>query len=347
MAIQFKDYYKILGVSRQAGDEEVRRAFRKLARVFHPDVTGNDRSAEDRFKEINEAYEVLGDRHKRQRYDQFNSTYQNRSADEAWAQFSAANTGAGPSRAGSQETKPHFTFRGSNFSEFFEQLFGENAPTGATARTDAPPAESDGRGDDLEADLWVTLDEVAHGAIRPIEMRRAVRCQKCLGVGQHHAIRCEDCHGAGSVLSTVNCSVKIPAGIAEGALLRIPGKGEEGALGTEPGDLYLKVHYRPHHDFHLERGQLTYDLEIAPWEAVLGASVSVPTLSGRISIKIPAGSQNGQKLRIRSRGLPAADGAAGDLFVKIKVQVPASSGAREIELWQELARESKFSPRET
>jgi curved DNA-binding protein len=340
MAIQFKDYYEILGVSRQAGDDEVRRAFRKLARVYHPDKTGNDRRAEDRFKEVNEAYEVLGDREKRQRYDEFNSAWQSSSADEAWERFSRPEGFASGGRS------EHFTFTGAGFSDFFEQLFGQRPDSNRGAQPARPPAdESAGRGDDLEADIWVSLDEVARGAVRPIEMRRAARCQKCFGMGQYNAHRCEECQGAGNIPSTVACKVKIPPGVREGALLRVLGRGEEGLAGTPPGDLYLKVRYAPHREFQFERGHLTHELEIAPWEAVLGTSVSIPTINGRVSIKVPPGSQTGRKLRVRGHGLPAAEGGAGDLLVKLKVQVPTSAPPRELDLWRELARESTFQPR--
>jgi curved DNA-binding protein len=340
MPIQYKDYYEILGISREAGDQDVRRAFRNLARLYHPDVCGNDRQAEERFKEINEAYEVLGDRQKRERYDEFHHAWQNSSADEAWDRF--AEAGSFNDRDGSG----HFTFGGSGFSEFFEHLFGPRPQESERERK--PKATSDElKGDDLEADIWVTLSEVATGGVRPLALRQAVRCNVCYGMGQYNAQRCNHCHGAGTMVCGITCSVKIPAGVREGALLRIPGKGEQGVRGAAPGDLYLKVKYTPHPDFRIEDANLVHDLELAPWEAVLGASVEVPTMTGPVSIKVPAGTQNGQKLRVRGRGLPSRSGPAGDLLIAVKVQLPAATQARERQLWEQLARESTFNPRQS
>ena len=340
MAIQIKDYYEILGVSRDAGDDEVRRAFRNLARQYHPDKAGNNRQAEDRFKEINEAYEVLGDARKRHRYDEFNNTCQNRSADEAWEKFAQSHGG---NATGQGNT--HFTFSGGGFSEFFDELFGERS-TRSTPRSSAPREDNDQRGDDLEADIWVSLNEVAQGAVRQVTLRRSKRCDTCLGMGQVSAEKCEACEGKGSFPAAIACKVKIPRGIREGSLLRIAGKGEDGLAGGPPGDLYLKVRYSPHSEFRHERGSLVYELEVAPWEAVLGASLSVPTLDGRVAIRVPPGTRGSQKLRVRGHGLPLADGTPGDLMVRIKIQVPAAASGREHELWEELARESAFRPRD-
>lgn len=349
MAIEYKDYYQILGVSRGAGEEEVRRAFRKLARVYHPDKNANDRGAEDRFKEINEAYEVLGDPAKRRRYDEFNSAWQsNPDADEAWKNFSESTPGGSTPRGASE----HFTFDGAGFSEFFDQLFkdrGQSEPRrpGPDLRSRKEVEEqTDGRGDDLEADIWVSLEEIARGGVRPLTMKRAVRCSTCFGMGQYNAHKCERCDGKGSFLQSETYKVKIPRGVREGSFLRIPGRGEEGAAGAPPGDLFLKVRYTNHSEFHVNNGQLVHELEVAPWEAVLGAVVTVPTLDGNATIRIPAGTQSGHKLRVKGRGLPAADGEPGDLIVAVKVQVPDKAASNERRLWEELARESSFNPRD-
>ena len=347
MAIEFKDYYKILGISRSADFDEIRRAFRKKARLYHPDVTGNDLRAENKFKELNEAYEVLGDPGRRQRYDEFTLQWppgSNFQDIPGWDQFGETRSGMNGGRS------QHFTFTGAGFSEFFDQLFGPQGKQAFEQSTRPLRSEvrddGDGRGDDLESDLWVTLEEVGTGTVRPITMKRAVRCKTCYGVGQYNAHSCEACAGSGSILRTDTFKVKVPVGIAEGACLRVQGQGEEGFQGGEPGDLYLRIRYTSHPEFHIEKGQLTYLLEVTPWEAVLGANVSVPTLDGRVSIKVPAGSQSGTKLRLRGRGLPARDGSAGDLVVTLKLQVPTATRDRERVLWEELARESTFHPRE-
>ena len=354
MAIEYKDYYQILGVGRGASEEEVRTAFRRLARVYHPDKTGNDSHAEDRFKEINEAYEVLGDPVKRRRYEDFMGAWESSGTGaEAWRTF-----GRGGEGVFNGARREHYRFDGAGFSEFFEELFGRKSEEFQSRPKDfttgpAPAAEEaavdpaiDSRGDDLESDIWVTLDEVARGAVRPITMKRAVKCGTCCGMGQYNAHPCEKCDGHGSLQREETYKVKIPRGVQEGAFLRVAGRGEAGVVQGAPGDLYLKVHYAAHPEFRVEHATLVHELDLAPWEAVLGAVVSVPTPDGRARIKIPAGTQSGRKLRLKGQGLPGVDGRRGDLILKIKVQVPESAGIRERHLWEELARESAFHPRE-
>ena len=347
MAIEYKDYYEILGIARGAADEEIRSAFRSLARKYHPDKTGNNPEAENRFKEINEAYEVLSDPNRRNRYDDFTGAWESGlTGDDAWRNF-----GRSSSSFESSASREHYRFDGPGFSEFFDELFrrptaGRNARTKSSENTQERSGPIDGRGDDLETDLWVTLEEVLNGAVRPVSTRRAIKCSTCFGMGQYNAHPCEQCGGTGNLLKTDTCKVKIPKGIKEGAFLRVPGRGEEGIAKAPAGDLYLKIHYAAHPDFHVERGTLVHDLELAPWEAVLGTTLHVPTLSGPTTIKIPAGTQNGARLRIKGRGLPANESSNGDLLVNIRVQVPGTTALRERQLWEELARESMFQPRQ-
>jgi curved DNA-binding protein len=336
MAVEFRDYYVILGVSRSADEEEIRRAFRKLARLYHPDMTGNDRRAEDRFKEINEAYEVLGDSERRKKYDEFTLMWPN---GNDW-QFPPA--WEDPDSKAKTGRSDHFTFTGTGFSDFFEQLFGQNAnpkPPGSKSPGAEFYQDTANEGNDLETDLYVSLEEVARGSTRPVTLRRAVRCMRCYGMGQYNAHSCESCHGQGNIVQTSSFQVKVPPGIPEGACLRVGGQGEKGLVG-EAGDLYLKVRYTKHPEFKVDNGQLVYELEIPAWQAALGATASVPTFSGRVNIKIPAGAQPGQKLRLKGRGLPQLKGGAGDFFVQIKVQVPSATDSRQKQLWEELARET-------
>lgn len=354
MAIGFRDYYYTLGITRSAGDEEIRKAFRKLARLYHPDATGNDPGAEHKFKEINEAYEVLGDPERRKRYDEFTLTYSGASKGGTpdWASFGSAS-GAGIGGNGKAE---HFTFTGTGFSEFFDQLFGQNPrsnlnPESNPRREQSMRGESSEQsseiGDDLETDLFVTLDEVAQGSLRRVSMKRAVRCTACYGMGQYNAHPCERCDGKGNVVKDLSFQVKVPRGIPEGACLKVPGHGEEAWRGSQSGDLYLKIKYAKHPDFHVEQGQLVFDLELAPWEAALGTTVSVRNLAETLAIKVPAGTQHGQKLRIRGKGLPGMQNGPGDLLVKIRVQIPPVTKDSERQLWEELARETNFHPRES
>ena len=346
MAIEYKDYYEILGIARGAGDEEIRSAFRNLARKYHPDKTGNNPEAENRFKEINEAYEVLSDPNRRGRYDDFTGAWESGlNGEEAWKNFTR-DSQFEPS--GSRE---HYRFDGPGFSEFFDELFrrptsGRNSGARNSENTRERTGPIDGRGDDLETDLWVTLEEVLNGAVRSVSVRRATKCTTCYGMGQYNAHPCENCAGTGNLLKTETCKVRIPKGIKEGAFLRVPGRGEEGIAKAPAGDLYLKIHYAAHPDFHVERGALVHDLELAPWEAVLGTTLNVPTLSGPTAIKIPAGTQNGARLRIKGRGLPTGESTSADLLLNIRVQVPGTTALKERQLWEELARESMFHPRQ-
>ena len=352
MAIEYKDYYAVLGISRAAAEDEVRLAFRRLARLYHPDKTGNDRDSELRFKEINEAYEVLGNQARRRRYDDFLDAWEtNPRREDAWRSFSRPGQFDGES---GPEGRQHYSFDGAGFSEFFDELFGSkerasrsraqnNRDRSDGERPEREPA-ADGQGDDLESDLWVTLNEVATGALRPITMKRAVKCDTCYGMGQYNAHTCEACNGNGSRTVVDTYKVKIPRGIREGSFLRITGRGEAGVGHNPPGDLYLKVHYSSHPDFRVESGTLVHELELAPWEAVLGSIVTVPTLDGKTTIKVPAGTQNGRRLRVKGKGLPGPSGA-GDLMVQVIVQVPNSPVLKERQLWEELARESNFHPR--
>jgi len=238
MAIQFKDYYEILGVARGANDIEIRRAFRRLARIYHPDVTGNNSSAEDKFKEINEAYEVLGDASKRKRYDDLGDSWRGGSEFTPPPGFEHFNPGSSGSAG------PQFTFHGTQFSDFFEELFGKDGEFRRSARQEqkrrAPEEEFEPRnlerGDDLEADILVTLEEVANGAVRPITLKRAILCNTCFGVGNVNGHQCFNCDGHGNAVRNETYKVKIPVGIRPGQTLRVQGHGDNGEDGGSPGE---------------------------------------------------------------------------------------------------------------
>jgi curved DNA-binding protein len=321
MAVQYKDYYESLGVSRTASEADIKKAFRKLAREYHPDVAKDKKKAEEKFKEINEAYEVLSDPEKRKKYDELGANWKQGAEfrpPPGWENFAggrAANGGRGGQAA-------DFEFGGTGFSDFFEQLFGSRMRGGAggfSGRGFAPENFAE-RGRDVEGDIMVTLHEVMRGSVRTVSVRHNNR--------------------------TETHQVKIPAGVTEGQRLRVAGRGEAGTGGAQSGDLYLRVRLARHPDFEVEDHNLIYELELAPWEAVLGASISVPTLDGRVNIKIPPGTQNGQKLRVRGRGLPQRGGGNGDLIVVARIVVPKEVSESGRKLWEQLASESKFNPRE-
>jgi len=347
MPIEYKDYYKILGVARTASEDELRKAFRKLARQYHPDVAKTNKAqAEDKFKELNEAYEVLSDPAKRKKYDELGPNWRQGSEfhpPPGWEQFGRGN---GRRRSNGRRKSPpaDFQFEGTGFSDFFEQFFGSAGNGGA--RPGFSDVEMAQRGQDVEAEILVTLEEAFNGSIRSISLRRHTACSRCQGAGEANGRPCSACGGSGQVEKTDTHKVKIPVGVREGQKLRVPGQGEPGAGGGEPGDLFLHVRFGKHPDLEVDGDNLVCDVEITPWEAVLGTNVSIPTLTEPVNIKIPPGTQNGQKLRVRGRGLPIRSGGSGDLHVVARVQVPMHINADERALWEQLAAKSKFNPRD-
>jgi curved DNA-binding protein len=345
MPVQYKDYYKTLGVARGASDSEIKKSFRKLAREYHPDVAKNKKQAEERFKEINEAYEVLGDPAKRKKYDELGANW-NSGADfrppPGWESFVGGRPSTGRGRRGEDA---EFHFGGTGFSDFFEQLFG-SAGRGGRRGGFAEEDLTAERGRDIEGDLMVTLEEALGGSVRSVSVRHGVPCEHCGGTGQRAGQVCNVCGGTGQVARTETYQVKIPAGVSQGQRLRVAGRGEAGVGGGAAGDLYLRVRFARHPDFEVQDQQLIYEAELAPWEAVLGAQISIPTLNGRVNIRIPPGTQTGQKLRVRGRGLPERGKGNGDLIVVTRVEVPAHVNDAERKLWEQLAKESRFSPRE-
>jgi curved DNA-binding protein len=327
MPVQYKDYYKILGLSRNASDAEIKKAFRKLAREFHPDVAKDKKRAEEKFKEINEAYEVLGDSAKRKKYDELGANWKTGAefrSPQGWEHSTGGQAFHGQG-AGGEEFE--FNLGGTGFSDFFEQLFGSRmrgSEGGFGRSANFSEEEFVERGRDVEGDIMVTLEEAMRGSVRTVNVR----------------------HTVGRSVKTETHQVKIPPGVTEGQRLRLAGRGEAGTGGGSAGDLYLRVRLAKHPDFDLEDHNLIYEAELAPWEAVLGVNLSVPTLDGRVGIKIPAGTQNGQKLRVRGRGLPQRNGARGDLIVVAQIAVPSKITDTEKKIWEQLARDSHFKPRD-
>jgi curved DNA-binding protein len=322
MALEYKDYYATLGVPRTASDDEIKKAFRKLARQYHPDVAKDKKAAEERFKEINEAYEVLGSPENRRKYDRLGANWKGGAEfrpPPGWERRQHAR-----GRRGEAESF-EFHFGGTGFSDFFEAFFGGRSRGFPGGNVEAEPGfEAAIRGGDLENDILVALDEVLHGSVRTITLQTV--------------------HPRTGQVERSSFQVRIPPGVREGQLIRVSGKGEPGFGGAPSGDLYLRVRLAQHPDFRVRDQDLWTDIPVAPWEAVLGATVRIPTLEGAISLKIPPGSRNGQQLRVRGRGLPAGD-RKGDLYGVITIEVPASISAEERALWEQLAAKSSFHPR--
>lgn len=296
MAVAFRDYYDVLGVPRGASNEDIRRAYRKLARQYHPDVN-KEAGAEDRFKEISEAYEVLRDDEKRERYDRLGANW------KAGQDVSGASGFDGSEGFGNGGVQFDFG-DGADFSDFFEGMFGRR---GGRARGFEGFST---RGGDHEAVLELSLEEAAAGGRRK------------LNIGGR------------------DYDVDIPPGVRDGQRIRLAGQGGSGTGGGPAGDLYLRVRLRPHPLFRVDGRDLTTDLPVAPWEAALGATVDVPTLNGTAKVKVPPGSSSGARLRLRGEGL-----AGGDLYARIRIDVPKKLSKKERELFEQLAEVSKFNPR--
>ncbi|HEY5297516.1 MAG TPA: DnaJ C-terminal domain-containing protein [Verrucomicrobiae bacterium] len=322
MPVQYKDYYASLGVPRTASADEMKKAFRKLARQHHPDVAKDKKKSEEKFKEINEAYEVLSDAAKRKKYDELGANWKQGAEfrpPPGYGNFGGGQTFRGGQTMNAEDFETHFG--GTGFSDFFEQIFGARARGGGFGqRGNFSQEELAERGNDIEGDIMVSLEEAMSGSVREVNVRRPV----------------------GRTMKAETFQVKIPAGVTEGQKLRLAGRGESGSGGGAAGDLYLRVRLAKHPDFEVDGHNLIYELDLAPWEVALGAEISVPTLTARVNIKIPAGTQSGQKLRVRGRGLPPS----GDLMVVTKIVVPVKISDTEKKLWEQLKRESKFNPRD-
>lgn len=312
MAVAFKDYYDVLGVPRTATDDEIRKAYRKLARKHHPDVNPGDKSAEETFKDINEAYEVLSDPEKRKRYDQLGANW------KAGAEFTpppGARNGRVNYESFGEGFGDAFAKGGaSGFSDFFESLFGRSG-----SRRSGNSFRMAGR--DVEAELSLSLEEAHHGGTRTISLETT---------------------GHPKTLE-----VTIPAGVHDGSVIRLTGQGEPGPNDAQAGDLYLHVRIQPHRLFEvIDENNVQIELPVAPWEAVLGAKVTVPTLDGPVQMTIPAVTQGGARLRLRGQGLNKRAGGRGDEYVKLKIVIPPRPASKEKELFEKLAAESSFDARQ-
>jgi len=323
MAVKFRDYYEILGVKRGATQDEIQRSYRKLARKYHPDVN-KAANAEDKFKELSEAYEVLKDPEKRKMYDQLGPNWKSgqdfRPPPEWGTQFRTGGAGRQAEWGGA-----------GGFSEFFETLFGNQ---GFRQAGGGPGGFGRGAvfrqaGSDQETTLRITLEEAFHGGNKPILLQSQ-------GLNEHGQMEVQE----------KRYDIKIPPGILPGQKIRLPGQGGEGMGGGARGDLYLKVEVEPHPAYTLKERDIYMEVPVAPWEAVLGAEVEISTLFGNVSLKIAPGTQSGQKLRLRGKGMPSPKGQPGNLYATIAVKVPARPTDEERKLFEELRKVSTFNPRQ-
>jgi len=347
--MEFRDYYKTLGVERKATEAEVKSAFRKLARKYHPDVNPNDKSAEQRFKQINEAYQVIGDPEKRKKYDQLGADWERgTSQDDIFRQYSGPRGGGAEAAGG--------------FSDFFERFFagGGFSMSGGRGRRGSDFTDFDfgtgGRGTavrapDLEAEVTISLRDAIHGAKRRLELVAEDDCPQCGGTGMvaHEEKRekmrvirsaepCPRCGGRGTIPQRRTLEVTIPPGMTDGDRIRLKGQGGKGPRPELNGDVFLTVRLQPEPAWSVSGRDIRVELPVWDYEAALGGEIVAPTLDGRVSLKIPAGSQAGRVMRLRGRGIPArGKQAAGDLLYELKVLAPTDLTDEERHLMQQLA----------
>jgi curved DNA-binding protein len=323
MPVKFRDYYEILGVARTAKEDEIKKSYRKLARKYHPDLNPNNKESEEKFKEIQEAYEVLSDADKRKRYDQLGANWKN------GAEFTPPPNWGGPTGGHYGTINVEDLFGGgegqqrSSFSDFFEMLFGGmggmaggpmgGGPTGAGPGARTRTGGRASRQAEAETDLNLPLESMHRGTTRKLTVR------------------------LGNAEKTID--VRIPPGAREDARIRIPGGGPNG------GDLYVRLHQEPHSQFTVKGDDTEVEIPITPWEAALGATAEVPTLDGKAEIRVPPGIASGQRLRLKGQGMNIRGGGRGDHFVRLKIVVPKELSDDEKRLFEELAKVSGFKPR--
>jgi molecular chaperone DnaJ len=376
-----QDYYGTLGVAKDAPVDEIRKAYRKLARKYHPDLNPGDKAAEERFKNVQEAYDVLSDAKKRQMYDQFG--------------FYSPNgyPGAGPGPGGGR-AEPNMDFGGFDFSDFFSQQAGSGKRQTSGGFRDifsqffggreGEEEQAPEKGSDLEYGLNIDFWQALKGTTVPLKITRhevcptcrgggsagggTVNCPQCNGTGNVTQMAgamkfnltcprcggsgklknaCPTCHGSGRGATTDTVEVRIPAGVRNGTRLRVPGKGNAGTMGAPPGDLYITTRVEDHPFFHREGDDILIRVPITVTEAGLGAKIEVPTIDGRALLKVPQGTQNGQKFRLRERGvLNARSNQRGDQIVEVVIQPPKVHDERTKEILRELAQLNPEDPRQ-
>ena len=366
-----QDYYELLGVSRRAPVKEIRQSYRKLARKYHPDLNPNDKSSEEKFKQIQEAYDVLSDPKKRQMYDQFG--------------FYSENYSGGPPPGSVPQGEVHSDFGGFDFGgsggASFRDIFSQFMRGVGTERQATQPQ----RGSDLEYQVDITFGEAVHGVVKKLSYARLDTCSDCRGTGAIGASSAQPCpacgghgqisKGVGSMRFNVPCSrcngsgrlrnicracggegrvrradvidVRLPAGVQTGSRVRVPGRGDAGVMGGPPGDLYIISNVQPHPFFERRGDDLYCTVPITITEAAMGAKIEVPTIDGRALLRVPPGTDSGQKFRLRERGVPSARAAGhrGDLYVVVQVVVPRPVDERVRDLLKKLSDLSPEDPR--
>lgn len=356
-----RDYYEVLGIEKGASEDEIKKAFRKMALKYHPDRNQGDKEAEEKFKEVNEAYSVLSDPEMRKKYDMFG--------------FAGVDPTANAGQQGGYTQWTGGGFDGMDFGDIFGDFFGGGFGGGSARRRNAPQ-----KGRDIQHSLKITFEEAAFGTTKTINVRKYVKCEKCSGsgaapgtqkrtcsrcggTGQINTVRntlfgqmqtastcpecngtgqvidtpCPDCHGTGQIMKNIKIEVKIPAGVDEGSVLPIRGQGEPGRNGGPNGDLYVVLAVSDHKLFQREGNDLYLDIPISFTQAALGDDITVPTLEGKVSYKVPAGTQPGTVFRLRGKGITDVHGGRkGDLYVKVTLEVPTKLNSEQKKLIKDM-----------
>jgi len=374
-----KDYYNILGIKKEAKADEIKKAYRRLARKYHPDVNPNDKAAEEKFKEVQEAYDVLSDEKKRKVFDRFGYYADNLDINSSYG------TGASSGSGASNFDFSGFNFEqggsgGSSFRDIFSDLFGG----GSAKREPEPPRPLPKKGRDIEIPLALSFEESFSGLTTNITVNRSEQCSRCQGAGDTGGpvVTCTTCKGTGQVMKTggrlqfsQSCSdcdgtgrrrqpcslcngkgvtpkteqvkIRIPAGVDTGSRVRIPKKGHGGRLGAEPGDLFILTNVGKHRFFTRKGDNIYVTIPITVSEAALGTKIEVPTVEGRAQLKIPAGTESGQKFRLRERGFPSLRNPAlrGDQFIEVQIKLPRIISEETKEILRQFEKANPENPR--
>ncbi|MBU2524575.1 J domain-containing protein [Patescibacteria group bacterium] len=340
MSPKYKDYYSILGISKTATQAEVKSAFRKLALKYHPDKNKGNKVAESKFKEINEANNVLSAAQKRKMYDHLGSDWQD------GQNFTPPRGGR---QRGQSQQQYHSGFgnqgfeQSGDFSDFFKSIFGfDDINQGGQNQNFSSHYSPQGFGQDrmqsnldMEAELDLSLEDLISGGQKILTFNYKNSCSVCSGQGQTRNGICSTCRGSGETIAEKRIQVKIPRGIRNNSKMRLKGQGKQEA-GGRTGDLYIKIHLRNNPDFAVTGDDLETNIRVMPWDAALGADISVPTLNGYVKIKLPENSHTGKMMRISSQGLPKKDGTKGNLYARITIDIPSLLTQEQTELLKKL-----------